>query len=51
MKKRITKLILITLMILSIIKIEPNVNTNKKAKITKPYVVKHLGDGDIWWEN
>ena len=48
MKKRITKLILISLMTLSIIKIGPNVNTNKHAKITKPYVVKHLGDDDLW---
>lgn len=48
MKKRITKLILISLMTLSIIKIGPNVNTNKNTKITKPYVVKHLGDDDLW---
>ena len=48
MKKRITKLILISLMTLSIIKIGPNVSTNKNTKITKPYVVKHLGDDDLW---
>lgn len=48
MKKRITKLILISLMTLSIIKIGPNVNTNKKASITKPFIVKSVGDDDYW---
>ena len=48
MKKRITRLILISLMTLSIIKLGPNVNTNKKASITKPYIIRFVDTEKGW---